>query len=174
MREALGLLETKGLIAAIEGADAMVKAANVRLAGKTIVGGGLVTIVVYGDVGAVKASVDAGLAAATRVGTVVSSHVIPRPHDEIERILTGYFNEDEGDKFADSVETLEITKEILEENVKKHGLNGTLEMIKKISVVKLRHLAREFSGLRITGRDISKANKEKLLLELREYYERRD
>lgn len=183
MRLALGLLETKGLIAAIEGADAMVKAANVRLAGKTIVGGGLVTIAVYGDVGAVKASVDAGLAAAKRVGTVVSSHVIPRPHDEIEKILPGYLNEDEGDKSADSAETLEIeegeydteiTKEVLEENVKKHGLNGALEMIKKTSVVKLRHLAREFSGLRMTGRDISKANKDKLLLELREYYERRD
>lgn len=174
MREALGLLETKGLVAAIEGADAMVKAANVRMAGKTIVGGGLVTIAVYGDVGAVKASVDAGLAAAKRVGTVVSHHVIPRPHDEIEKILPGYFNEDEGEKIAESYETLEITKEILEENVKKHGLNGALEMIKKTSVVKLRHLAREFSGLKITGRDISKANKEKLLLELREYYERRD
>lgn len=174
MREALGLLETKGLVAAIEGADAMVKAANVRMAGKTIVGGGLVTIAVYGDVGAVKASVDAGLAAAKRVGTVVSHHVIPRPHDEIEKILHGYFNEDEGEKIAESYETLEITKEILEENVKKHGLNGALEMIKKTSVVKLRHLAREFSGLKITGRDISKANKEKLLLELREYYERRD
>ena len=85
--QALGMIETKGLVASIEAADAMVKAANVTLIGKVHVGGGLVTVMVRGDVGAVKASVDAGAAAAERVGELVSIHVIPRPHDEVEGIL---------------------------------------------------------------------------------------
>ena len=85
--QALGMIETKGLVASIEAADAMVKAANVTLIGKEHVGGGLVTVLVRGDVGAVKASVDAGAAAAERVGELVSIHVIPRPHDEVEGIL---------------------------------------------------------------------------------------
>lgn len=85
--QALGMIETKGLVASVEAADAMVKAANVTLIGKVHVGGGLVTVMVRGDVGAVKASVDAGAAAAERVGEVVSIHVIPRPHDEVEAIL---------------------------------------------------------------------------------------
>ena len=85
--QALGMIETKGLVASIEAAYAMVKAANVTLIGKEHVGGGLVTVMVRGDVGAVKASVDAGAAAAERVGELVSIHVIPRPHDEVEGIL---------------------------------------------------------------------------------------
>ena len=85
--QALGMIETKGLVASIEAADAMVKAANVTLIGKEHVGGGLVPVMVRGDVGAVKASVDAGAAAAERVGELVSIHVIPRPHDEVEGIL---------------------------------------------------------------------------------------
>ena len=85
--QALGMIDTKGLVASIEAADAMVKAANVTLIGKEHVGGGLVTVMVRGDVGAVKASVDAGAAAAERVGELVSIHVIPRPHDEVEGIL---------------------------------------------------------------------------------------
>ncbi len=84
---ALGMIETKGLVAAVEAADAMVKAANVTLVGKEHVGGGLVTVLVRGDVGAVKAATDAGAAAAERVGELVSVHVIPRPHNEIEGIL---------------------------------------------------------------------------------------
>ena len=82
---ALGMIETKGLVGSIEAADAMVKAANVNLIGKVHVGGGLVTVMVRGDVGAVKAATDAG--AASRVGELVSVHVIPRPHEEIEYIL---------------------------------------------------------------------------------------
>ena len=85
--QALGMIETKGLVASIEAADAMVKAANVTLIGKEHVGGGLVTVMVRGDVGAVKASVDAGAAAAERVGELVSIHVIPRPHTDVEKIL---------------------------------------------------------------------------------------
>ena len=85
--QALGMIETKGLVSSIEAADAMVKAANVTLIGKVHVGGGLVTVMVRGDVGAVKASVDAGSVAAEKVGEVVSVHVIPRPHTDVEKIL---------------------------------------------------------------------------------------
>ncbi|MBI9090854.1 MAG: ethanolamine utilization microcompartment protein EutM [Desulfobacterium sp.] len=84
---ALGMIETKGLIGAVEAADAMVKAANVQLIGKTQIGAGLVTVMVRGDVGAVKAATDAGAAAAERVGELVSVHVIPRPHGDVEMIL---------------------------------------------------------------------------------------
>lgn len=84
---ALGMVETKGLVSAIEAADAMVKSANVELVGREQVGSGLVTVIVRGDVGAVKAATDAGAAAARNVGELVSVHVIPRPHNEIENIL---------------------------------------------------------------------------------------
>ena len=83
----LGLVETKGLVGSVEAADAMVKAANVRLVGKEYIGNGYVTVMVRGDVGAVKAAVDAGAAAAKRVGELISAHVIPRPHDDVETIL---------------------------------------------------------------------------------------
>ena len=86
-QEALGLVETRGLIGSIEAADAMVKAANVELVSKEYIGAGFVTVMVRGDVGAVKAATDAGAAAARRVGELVSVHVIPRPHSEVERIL---------------------------------------------------------------------------------------
>jgi microcompartment protein CcmL/EutN len=86
-RGALGLIETKGLVGAIEAADAMVKAANVRLIGREQIGGGLVTVMVRGDVGAVKAATDAGAAAAAKIGEVISVHVIPRPHEDVEGIL---------------------------------------------------------------------------------------
>jgi ethanolamine utilization protein EutM len=87
MQQALGLIETRGLVAAIEAADAMVKAAKVRFLSRQKVKGGLVAIMVAGDVGAVKAAVDAGAAAGKRVGTVVSSHVIPRPHNDIDTMI---------------------------------------------------------------------------------------
>jgi ethanolamine utilization protein EutM len=85
--EALGMVETKGFVGAVEAADAMVKAANVQLLGKEYIGAGYVTIFVRGDVGAVKAATDAGAAAARRVGELISVHVIPRPHAEVERVL---------------------------------------------------------------------------------------
>jgi ethanolamine utilization protein EutM len=84
---ALGMVETRGLVGAIEAADAMVKAANVSLIGSEYVGGGYVTVMVRGDVGAVKSATDAGAAAAKRVGELVSVHVIPRPHEDVEMIL---------------------------------------------------------------------------------------
>lgn len=85
--DALGMIETKGLVGAIEAADAMVKAAKVELLGKEVIGGGYVTVMVRGDVGAVKAATDSGAAAAQRVGELISVHVIPRPHSDVELIL---------------------------------------------------------------------------------------
>ncbi len=87
--EALGMIETKGLIGAIEAADAMVKTANVVLTGKEFIGAGYVTVTVRGDVGAVKAATDAGAAAARRVGELVAVHVIPNPHDDVAKLLPG-------------------------------------------------------------------------------------
>jgi len=85
--EALGMIETKGFVGGVEASDAMVKAANVQLVGKEYIGAGYMTVFVRGDVGAVKAATDAGAAAARRVGELISVHVIPRPHNEVERIL---------------------------------------------------------------------------------------
>jgi ethanolamine utilization protein EutM len=91
-KEALGMVETRGLIGAIEAADAMVKAANVRLVGKEQIGSGLVTVMVRGDVGAVKAATEAGAEAAKRVGELLSVHVIARPHSDVESILPNNCN----------------------------------------------------------------------------------
>ena len=87
--EALGMIETKGLVGSVEAADAMVKAANVILIGSTYIGSGFVTVMVRGDVGAVKAATDAGAAAARRVGELIAVHVIPRPHENVEKLLPG-------------------------------------------------------------------------------------
>ena len=87
--DALGMVETKGLVGAIEAADAMVKAANVVLVGQEYIGSAYVTVMVRGDVGAVKAATDTGAAAARRVGELVAVHVIPRPHSEVEKVLPG-------------------------------------------------------------------------------------
>ena len=89
MQQAIGMIETKGLVGAIEAADAMVKAARVTFLGRQKVKGGLVAVMVAGDVGAVKAAVDAGSAACQRVGILVSAHVIPRPHDDIDLMIPG-------------------------------------------------------------------------------------
>ena len=87
MNEALGMVETRGLVAAIEAADAMVKAANVTLIGSEKIGSGLVSVMVRGDVGAVKAATEAGSVAAQRLGEIIATHVIPRPHGDVEKIL---------------------------------------------------------------------------------------
>ncbi|MBQ9737157.1 MAG: BMC domain-containing protein [Clostridia bacterium] len=86
-QEALGMIETRGLVAAIEAADAMVKAAEVALIGTEKIGSGLVSVMVRGDVGAVKAAVEAGSASAQRLGEIIATHVIPRPHSDVEKIL---------------------------------------------------------------------------------------
>jgi microcompartment protein CcmL/EutN len=87
MNEALGMVETRGLVAAIEAADAMVKAANVQLIGSEKIGSGLVSVMVRGDVGAVKEAVEAGGAAASNLGEVIATHVIPRPHTDVNKLL---------------------------------------------------------------------------------------
>ena len=86
-KEALGMIETRGLTAAVEAADAMVKAAEVTLVGTEKIGSGLVTVMVRGDVGAVKAAIEAGAATASRLGELIAVHVIPRPHEDVEKIL---------------------------------------------------------------------------------------
>lgn len=86
-QEALGMVETRGLVASIEAADAMLKAANVTLVGTEKIGSGLVSVMVRGDVGAVKAAVEAGSASASRLGELIATHVIPRPHSDVEKIL---------------------------------------------------------------------------------------
>lgn len=95
-KHALGMIETKGLVAAIEAADAMAKAADVVLMGKEKIGSGLVTVMVRGDVGAVKAAIDAGAAAAKRIGELYGAHVIPSPHGDVEVILPGKNGNDAG------------------------------------------------------------------------------
>src|SRR6056297_4337511 len=97
-REALGLVETIGFVAAIKAADAMVKSANVKLVGYEKIGSGLITVMVRGDVGATKAATDAGAAAAGRVGELISVHVIPRPHQDVETLLPKLLAEDELDE----------------------------------------------------------------------------
>ena len=87
VQQALGMVETRGLVAAIEAADAMLKAANVELVGTEKIGSGLVSVMVRGDVGAVKAAVEAGAATAQRLGEIIATHVIPRPHADVEKIL---------------------------------------------------------------------------------------
>ena len=86
-QEALGMIETRGLIAAVEAADSMLKAANVELVGTEKIGSGLVSVMVRGDVGAVKAAVEAGSDSASKLGEVLATHVIPRPHTDVEKIL---------------------------------------------------------------------------------------
>ena len=182
--EALGMIETKGLLASIESADAMLKAAEVRLLERTFVGGGLVTITVTGDVAAVKASVDAGAAAVTRIGEelLVSQHVIPRPHSELgETILPPTPISERRKEMPEPEEEPEPDVELREEAeqpepedmdrlVEKAGLDKAIETIEKCRVVKLRNLAREYDDFGITGRMVSKANKMELLEEFRKYY----
>ena len=112
MEEAMGFIETRGLVAAIEAADAMVKAANVKLVSKEYAGGGLVTMTVKGDVGAVKAAVDAGAEAAKRIGELVSVHVIPRPHSEVDKVISAKWLGREMARFQEQKQQLQKLKQI--------------------------------------------------------------
>lgn len=210
--EALGMIETYGLVPSIEAADAMLKAAEVRLLERTFVKGGLVTITVTGDVAAVKASVDAGAAAAARLGErcLVSQHVIPRPHPEVGQTIVNPVplselreqeessdDEEEGPKQGIAEETEEkpepvqeapkaqdvpqepevsqaqedeLTKELIDRMAESGGIDKVMAALEQCKVVKLRNLAREYDGLQIAGRSISKANKATLLEEIRNYY----
>lgn len=199
VERALGMIETRGLVGSIEAADAMVKAADVTLAGKVHIGGGLVTVMVRGDVAAVKAATDAGAAAAGRVGEIVSVHVIPRPHPELEFILPRDTNPNNGDmerkasaeqKTKDdkgyqgmeektdavSKEDGRLSENIIEDfdtYVKDNGIEKALDRLSELKVQDLRSLARKLEGLSIAGREISRANKQNLLEEIKRHYERR-
>lgn len=185
--QALGLIETKGLLPAIEAADVMLKTAQVELVERTFVGGGLVTITVTGDVGAVKAAVEAGVAAVENIGhlLLVSQHVIPRPHPEIESMVVVTNNPlpEENTATEPVTDTKESTtpepitlkhchKDGVDVFVQKFGLEKGIKALKSLSVAKLRKLAREYKELDIAGRAISKANKDLLIRKLTEYYQR--
>jgi ethanolamine utilization protein EutM len=142
--DALGLIETRGLVGAIEAADAGAKAANVRILGAERADAGLVTVKFVGDVAAVKAAVDAGSAAAKRVGQLVSSHVIPRPHEDMGVVI-------EDDEEGTPVAPARIEP-------------GRLESMK---VVELRQLARRMSAFPLKGRDVARAGRDELLAAFR-------
>lgn len=162
---ALGMIETSGLVGSIEAADAMLKAANVELAGKVAIGGGLVTIFVRGDVGAVKAATAAGALAASRVGELYSVHVIPRPHTEVECLLPPTPGQDELD-----IQTQPEEPEELEESEEPHGFGDltalNISNLESFKVIELRQLARRLKNTSLVGREISRANRETLLEEI--------
>lgn len=180
---ALGMIETRGLVASIEAADAMVKAASVTLISKTHVGGGLVTVMVEGDVGAVKAATDAGAAAAERVGELISVHVIPRPAADVAHILdrrpepkpepepepTAPEPEPEPEVPEHEPEEAAHTEEMKEEqpeeaHAEKMELSElTPEALGKMTVAKLRIVARELGTTGMSRRDIRFAKKEDLI-----------
>lgn len=200
--QALGFIETKGVLAAIEAADAMLKAADVSLLEKTKVGGGLVAVTVTGDVAAVKAAVDAGAAAVERINdaALITRHVIARPHDELTAVIGGGTPDEpekepvpeiaeepeaevlkeitaeepveESSNEPDSVDT--IKRETVELWMKQDGLEETMKILEDMKVTELRTLAREYPEFSIAGREISKANKTLLLEEFGKYYGQND
>lgn len=212
--KALGLIETKGTLAAVEAADAMVKAADVTLVEKTRVGGGLVTITVTGDVAAVQAAVDAGVAAVERIAasSLAAKLVIPRPHEELEILFTPKGpggKTDPGVRDEEALETEEpktikaamnsnaeesetnqpetkakesphpalpekLDRQTLDSIIEKYGIAEGMAMADGLKVTALRTLAREYGELKISGREVSKANKQLLLEELKSYYEARN
>ena len=147
--KALGLVETKGLVGAIEVADVMLKTAAVQLIGIENTIAALLTVKIVGDTGAVKAAVDAGASAAEKIGELISCHVIPRPHEDTESII---YNQSD------------------EINSGGAAANLTIEKVKAMPVRQLRSLARDVSGFPIRGREISRANKETLVGKFQEYF----
>lgn len=193
---ALGMIETKGLVGAIEAADAMVKAANVTLVGKTRVGGGLVTVMVRGDVGAVKAATDAGAAAAERVGELLSVHVIARPAADVESILGGPVPpepapaalepappvtevlalpaeisaaEAEGDLLPEEEDQEEPADEAPPDAAELEALDE--EAMQRMTVAKLRAVARALGNTGMTRREIRFSKKEELIARILEAQE---
>jgi len=160
---ALGLIETRGLVGSIEAADVMVKTANVKLIGKEIVRDGLVTVMVIGEVAAVKAAVDAGAAAAARVGNLVSQHVIPRPIDEIEELLPGTPSQAEKEEKEEPAKAATVKPPEANLAPSASGTTGDLPALDGMTVRALRTLARQTGGLSIQGREISRANKDDLI-----------
>lgn len=192
--QALGLIETKGLVAATESADAMLKAAHVNLLEKTYVGAGLVSIAVTGDVGAVKAAVEAGGEAVRKINEnlLISQHIIPRPHEELNSIIVttkpeleqeilvedsvvkdSKVNEYQEEITDDSIQIVfsELhNKETVDNMVLKYGLEKTVEALRKFKVVELRKLARQYKEFGIKGKSISNAGKKLLIAEFKKYY----
>ncbi len=160
MLPALGLLETKGLIGAIEAADAMAKAANVTIIGKEKITAAMVTIKITGDVASVSAALDAGAEAAKRVGQLLAVHLIPRPDDQLVDVLPELRDQFEDDY---SGENKNSGEEESETPLKADLSSLTIEELENMSVSHLRRLARGIDNFPIKGRDISKANKDALL-----------
>lgn len=202
--KALGLIETIGLVAAVEAADAMLKAADVSLTDKAYVGGGLVSIAVIGEVAAVKAAVDAGAAAVSQMSNtlLVSQHVIPRPHEELENVMVAVTPIEEIEvqivepdiietedlitiqveivkepaeaKVVPSIQAVEeLSKEALDKVVQEKGLKEAIEILNNLKVTKLRNLARGYKEFGIAGRLISKADKKTLLAEFKKFYNKK-
>ena len=190
------MIETRGLVGSIEAADAMLKAANVTLASKTHVGGGLVTVMVRGDVGAVKAAVDAGAAAAERVGELISVHVIPRPADDVEHILDPLTPpeppagpepelEPETERAAEPEPEVEpeplaqpepedpsLEEEDPEEEAHAAELESlSEESMQRMTVARLRAVARALGATGMTRREIRFAKKEELIARILETQE---
>lgn len=182
--QALGFIETRGVLTAIEAADAMLKAADVSLLEKTKVGGGLIAVTVTGDVAAVKAAVDAGAAAVERINgaALITRHVIPRPHDELTAVIGGGTPEEPEEELVPEIkeelsieETVDtIKRETVDLWMKQDGLEETMKILEDMKVTELRTLAREYPEFSIAGREISKANKTLLLEEFRKYYGQND
>lgn len=175
MTQALGMIETKGLVGAIEAADAMVKAANVTLVGKERVGSGLITVMITGDVGAVKASVDAGAAAAQRVGQLIGCHVIPRLHQEVESI----FKKDVIEEIV-QVEVLEekeiiedikiLSKEYLESIFEKNAHEGVKAELEKANLIDLKKIIKEYDEIPLNKKEFSKIDKDTIIEKIIAYY----
>ena len=170
---ALGLVETRGLVGAIEAADAMTKAAEVQLVGKERADAGLMTIKIIGDVAAVRAAVDAGAAAAQRVGELVSAHVIPRPAEDMEMLIFPKESAPKADRAkipaAEKPKTKQkesLPEEPRNPDVVPGSAEEYLAMLESMSVPALRRHARGVEGLSIFGREISRANKSQLIEEL--------
>lgn len=189
--EAVGIVETYGLVAAIEGFDTMMKAANVRLLGKAYVGNGMQSMAIIGDVGAVQSAVEAAEAAVKAMGDglFLAKHVIPRPSEAVADMifpLDCYQDKEEKTKedtkedtkeeeqelsnLEELEEGLNVTKEYFDAFGAEHGLQALMQALKDLTVAKLRKLAREYHDLEIEGRKISRADKKQLLAELETHY----
>lgn len=195
--QALGLIETKGLVAATESTDAMLKAADVSFMEKTYVGGGLVCIAVTGDVGAVKAAVEAGGAAVRKIDEklLISQHIIPRAHEELKGTIVTVETElkeetkdeeivivetESEEKVNESQEEANDStqivfdelhnKEVVDKMVLRYGLEKTIEALRKFKVIELRKLARQYKDFGIKGKSISNAGKKLLIAEFKKYY----
>ena len=170
--EALGMIETKGLVGSIEASDAMLKAANVALTSRSFVGGGLVSVMVRGDVGAVKAAVDAGAAAAERVGELIAVHVIPRPAGEVEYILDPLPTEetlkrqDDVEPGGSTEEQLHAEEEDSEDDASKIEEPLDAEKLRAKTVGTLRSIARKTDGIEMSRSAILYAKKEDLVKEI--------